>query len=146
MTTAAQSGGHPGVGDRPLFLSLDFLYVPSRHPDREIAYYTDVLGGILQFRVKAMGTEVAAVKLSEEGPLVLLAEHLQGETPVLIYRVRRLQEAVRALERRGWTRGTMLEIPHGPCCTFRAEGGQRMAIYELTRPEAPTHFLGRFDK
>lgn len=134
------------VADHPLFLSLDFLYVPSRHPDREIAYYTGVLGGILQFRVKAMGTEVAGVKLSEQGPLVLLAEHLQGETPILIYRVGNFQEALRSLERRGWKRGVVLEIPHGPCCTFSAEGGQRLAIYELARPEATTHFLGRFDE
>ena len=61
-----------------MFLSLDFLYVPSRHPDREIAYYTETLGGTLLFRVKSMRTEVSAVKLSEEGPLVLLAEHLEG--------------------------------------------------------------------
>jgi hypothetical protein len=134
------------VADRVPFLSLDFLYVPSRHPDREIAYYTDMLGGILQFRVKAMGTEVSAVKLSEQGPLVLLAEHLKGETPILIYRVDKFHEAIQALEQRGWKQGTMLEIPHGPCCTFVAEGGQRLAIYELTRPEAATHFLGRFDK
>lgn len=56
-------GDPPGV----MFQSLDFLYVPSRHPDREIAYYTEVLGGTLLFRVKGMGTEVSAVRLSEEG-------------------------------------------------------------------------------
>ncbi len=76
--------------DRPVFLSLDFLYVPSAHPDRQITYYTEVQCGILQFHVKAMGTEVAAVKLSEQGPIVLLAEHLLRETPILIYRVSRL--------------------------------------------------------
>jgi hypothetical protein len=37
------------------------------------------------------------------------------------------------------------EIPHGPCAAFRAEGGQRLAVYELTRPEATTHFDGRID-
>jgi len=50
-----------------MFLSLDFLYVPSRHPDREIAYYTETLGGTLLFRVKAMGTEVSAIKTSSSG-------------------------------------------------------------------------------
>jgi len=129
-----------------MFLSLDFLYVPSRHPDREIAYYTETLGGTLLFRVMSMGTEVSAVKLSEEGPLVLLAEHLKGGGPILVYRVAKFREAIRRLEHRGWKRGEMLEIPHGPCCVFTAEGGQRLAIYELIRPEANTHFLGRFDK
>lgn len=128
-----------------MFLSLDFLYVPSKPPGPVIAYYTEVLGGTLQFRVKAMGTEVAAVKLSEEGPLVLLAEHLEGSLPILIYRVGNLSEAMRELERRRWKRGEVFEIPHGPCCTFTAEGGQRIAIYELARPDANTYFQGRFD-
>lgn len=92
-----------------------------------------------------METEVSAVQLSAEGPLVLLAEHLEGETPILIYRVEKLREAMRELQKRGWKRGTTLEIPHGPCCVFTAEGGQRLAIYELARPEVGAHFMGRFD-
>lgn len=128
-----------------MFLSLDFLCVPSKPPGPVVAYYTEVLGGTLQFRVKAMGTEVAAVKLSEEGPLVLLAEHLEGTMPILIYRVESLSEAMRVLEKRRWKRGEVFEIPHGPCCTFTAEGGQRLAIYELARPDANTYFLGQFD-
>lgn len=128
-----------------MFQSLDFLYVPSKPPGPVVAYYTDVLGGTLQFRVKAMGTEVAAVKLSKEGPLVLLAEHLAGSQPILIYRVENLEQAMQELERRKWKRGEVFEIPHGPCCTFTAEGGQRLAIYELARPDANTYFLGRFD-
>ena len=67
-----------------MFLSLDFLYVPSRPPGPVVAYYTDVLGGTLMFHIKEMGTEVAAVKLSDVGPLVLLAEHLEGNLPILI--------------------------------------------------------------
>jgi len=128
-----------------VFLSLDFLYVPSKPPAAVVGYYTKVLGGTMLFRVKAMGTEVAAVKLSEEGPLVLLAEHLDGTQPILIYRVADLQRSMRELTSRGWKRGEVFEIPHGPCCTFTAGGGQRLAIYELTRPDATDHFMGRFD-
>ena len=128
-----------------MFLSLDFLYVPSRPPGPVVAYYTDVLGGTLMFHIKEMGTEVAAVKLSDVGPLVLLAEHLGGNLPILIYRVENLQRAMGEMERRKWKRGEVFEIPQGPCCTFTAEGGQRLAIYELTRPEVAAHFMGRFD-
>ena len=128
-----------------MFLSLDFLYVPSRPPGPVVAYYTEVLGGTLMFRIKDMGTEVAAVKLSDVGPLVLLAEHLEGNLPILIYRVENLQRAMGEMERRKWKRGEVFEIPQGPCCTFTAEGGQRLAIYELTRPEVAAHFMGRFD-
>jgi hypothetical protein len=38
-----------------------------------------------------------------------------------------------------------LEIPHGPCASFTASGGQRLAVYELTRPEVARHFDGRID-
>jgi hypothetical protein len=49
------------------------------------------------------------------------------------------------LESRGWERGTTLEIPQGPVCSFRAPGGQRMAVYELTRPPVAESFDGRRD-
>jgi hypothetical protein len=39
-----------------------------------------------------------------------------------------------------------IEIPPGPCATFRAPGGQRYAVYELTRPAMAHHFDGRFDE
>jgi hypothetical protein len=38
-----------------------------------------------------------------------------------------------------------LEIPHGPCAKFTTEGGQRYAVYQLTRPRAVHHFDGRID-
>lgn len=133
------------AGKQPPFLSLDFLYTPCRDPEKEIAYYTETLGGVLLFRVKAMGTEVSCVRLSAEGPLLLLAEHLEGELPVLVYRVASLAKTKRALKRRGWQADEEFEIPHGPICVFTAEGGQKLAVYELTRPEANEHFMGRFD-
>ena len=37
------------------------------------------------------------------------------------------------------------EIPHGPICSFRTPGGQRIAVYELTRPAAAKTFEGRRD-
>jgi hypothetical protein len=128
-----------------MFLSLDFLYVPSKPPDPVVAYYTEVLGGTLLFRIKEMGTQVAGIQLSKTGPLVLLAEHLEGSLPILIYRVENLDRTMREMERRGWKRGERFQIPQGPCCTFTAEGSQRLAIYELTRPDVIEHFMDRFD-
>jgi hypothetical protein len=38
-----------------------------------------------------------------------------------------------------------VELPLGPCATFRSPGGQRLGFYELTRPEAAERFAGRAD-
>jgi hypothetical protein len=74
-----------------------------------------------------------------------LADHLEGEQPILVYRVAALDDAMRELEGRGWTREPSFGIPHGPCCSFSTPGGHRLAIYELTRPEVPARFAGRRD-
>jgi hypothetical protein len=49
------------------------------------------------------------------------------------------------MEARGWQREGTFEIPHGPVCSFTTPGGHRLAVYELTRPEAEEHFAGRRD-
>lgn len=97
------------------------------------------------FAIDSMGTKVAAVQLSEGPPLVLLTDHLEGERPILVYRVPDLPAATSELESRGWERGPTLEIPHGPICSFQTPGGHRIAMYQLTRPEAASHFDGRRD-
>src|SRR5437764_6810980 len=133
------------MAEQPAYESLDFIYQPSRDVKRDLAFFVDVLGGRLRFAVEGMGTRVAAVELTTGPPLLLLADHLTGETPVLVYRVGELRQATEQLEARGWQRGETLEIPHGPLSSFRAPGGQRLAIYQLTRPDAAAHFQGRRD-
>src|SRR4051794_3785966 len=128
-----------------MFGSLDFLYVPSRDVVADAAYFTDVLGGELIFRVKGMGTMVARVRMGE-GPDVLLAGHLHGERPVLVYRVDDLDAALAELEARGWDPVGTFEIPHGPCCAFETPTGHRFALYQLIRPGVDAHFAGRIDE
>jgi hypothetical protein len=127
------------------FRGLDFVYMPSGDVAADMAYFTDVLGGRLVFAVEGMGTRVAMVELTEGPPRVLLAGHLEGDQPVLVYRVVDLAGAMRELEGRGWQREPTFEIPHGPVCPFRTPGGHRLAIYQLLRPEAGEHFEGRRD-
>ena len=128
-----------------MFEELDFVYMPSRDAAGDVAYFTDVLGAQLVFAVDGMGTRVAMVELTEGSPRILLAEHLEGDRPVLVYRVENLTAALDALEARGWRRGGTFEIPQGPICSFTAPGGQRLALYQLTRPEVIAHFAGRRD-
>jgi hypothetical protein len=128
-----------------LFEQLDFIYMPSRDAAADVHYFTDVLGATLIFAVEGMGTRVAMVEMTEGLPRLLLAEHLEGDRPVMVFRVADLEEAARTLEGRGWKRGHSLEIPHGPVCSFDTPGGHRLAIYELARPEVGEHFAGRRD-
>jgi hypothetical protein len=128
-----------------LFEQLDFLYVPSRDVAGDLAFFSDVLGGRVVFAIDSMGTRVAAVRLAEDPPLVLLTDHLEGDRPILVYRVGDLRAALTELEGRGWRREHTFEIPHGPICSFEGPGGHRVALYQLTRPEVAAHFEGRRD-
>ncbi len=127
------------------FQRLDFLYVPSRDVAGDLAFFSDVLGGRVVFAIDSMGTRVAAVRLTEDPPLVLLTDHLEGDRPILVYRVPDLETALAQLEGRGWRREHTFEIPHGPICSFQGPGGHRVAMYQLTRPEVAAHFEGRRD-
>jgi hypothetical protein len=127
------------------FGSLDFLYMPSRDPAREAEHFTQVLGGELVFAIEAFGTRVAMVRLGEGPPDLLLADHLEGERPILVYRVDDLERAAEQLTAGGCDPGPRFGIPHGPCCAFDTPGGHRIAIYEPTRPNATEHFAGRRD-
>lgn len=128
-----------------MFLSLDYLYVPTADVDATAREYVDALGARLIWKVRGMGTVVACVRVDDDGPAILLSGHLEGDNPVLVYRVANYRDAVARLRAGGISPISELEIPHGPCASFWAPGGQRWAVYELTRPEAATHFDGRID-
>jgi hypothetical protein len=128
-----------------MFGQLDYVYMPSRDVAADVAYFTEVLGGRCVFAIDSMGTRVAMIELTEGPPRLLLAGHLEGETPILVYRVADLAAASEELRGRGWREGHGLEIPQGPVRSFVAPGAQRLAIYELTRPGVEASFEGRRD-
>ncbi len=127
------------------FERLDYIYMPSRDVASDMAWFRDVLGARVVFAIDAMGTRVAMIELTTEPPRLLLADHVEGDVPILVYRVASLASTTADLESRGWTRGHTLEIPQGPVCSFRAPGGQRLAVYELVRPGVEASFEGRRD-
>jgi len=116
-----------------MFLSLDFLYVPAPDVKESVRYYTDILKGKLVFDISAMGTRVAAVRIADHGPLVLLAGHLEKGRLIHIYRVSNLKESSAAMKRSGWKAEHTIELPPGPCTTFRDPAGNVLAIYEAVR-------------
>ena len=129
----------------PPFEALDFVYMPSADPAADVRHFTEVLGGAPVFAIEAFGTRVAMVRLTADGPAVLLAGHLEDDRPVLVFRVADLDAAVEAVESRGFAPGARFGIPHGPGCMLDAPGGQRIAVYERTRPEADERLAGRRD-
>jgi hypothetical protein len=128
-----------------VFLSLDFLYVPTADVEATANRYVEAFGATLRWRIRSFGTVVACLGVSETGPAILLSGHLAGEAPILIYRVADYGASVEVLRRAGVEELHEIEIPPGPCATFRAPGGQPLAVYELTRPHVEEHFAGRVD-
>ena len=127
-----------------MFGSLDYIYVPTADVDAEAQRYAGTLGAELAWKVRGMGTTVACLRVAETGPAILLSGHLQGAGAILVYRVQDYAATVGQLRQRNVTVHE-LEIPHGPCATFTMEGGQRYAVYQLTRPGAVQLFDGRID-
>jgi predicted enzyme related to lactoylglutathione lyase len=124
---------------------LDIIYAPSRDIEADVAFYRRVFGARLIFAIEAMGTRVAEIAIGPHGPRMVLADHLAGEAPVLLHRVSDLDETLAELEARGLRVEARVELPLGPCATCRSPGGQRLGLYELTRPEVGEHFAGRAD-
>ena len=127
------------------FEGLDFLYTPSRDVVADKADFVDVLGGRLVFAIDDGGIKAALIELTDGPPGILLTSHVEGDRPIMVYRVADHGQAVAELRRRGWTPSRSLEIPQGPCTSFRTPGGHRIAVYQLVRPDVLDHFAGRRD-
>ena len=125
--------------------SLDFLYTPSADVASDMADLVNALGARVVFAIDDGGIRVAMLELTESPPHILLTDHVDGERPILVYQVTDHRAAVTELRARGWTVARALEIPQGPCTSFRTAGGHRIAVYQLIRPQVLDHFAGRRD-
>ena len=128
-----------------MFERLDFIYLPSRDVAADVAHFTSGLGGEVVFTIEAFGTRVAMVRLAPDPPPLLFAGHLEGEEPVLVYRVEDLDQALAKLRHRHIDVGVEFEIPHGRGAEITNPGPQRVAVYERTRPDADERLAGRRD-
>ena len=100
------------MDDAPLG-QLDFIYMPSRDVERDLAFYTGVMDAEVVFAIEAFGPRVAQVGLTRGGPRLLLAEHLEGDAPVLRLRMGDLDTTMAGLERRGLRAESRFGIPPG---------------------------------
>ncbi len=71
------------------FEQLDYLYIPSTDVAADARYFTEVLGGRLEFAIADGGTRVAMVKMTEDPPALLFTNHLEGDRTIFIFRPRR---------------------------------------------------------
>jgi len=130
---------------RRMFLSLDFIYMPSPDAAADARHFQEVLGAEHVFSIEAFGTRVAMMTLGQGSPALLFAEHLEGERPVLVYRVEDLDAAAAELREQGAEVGDEFGIPHGPIRDVKTPGGNLVAMYELTRPGRAEEIKGRRD-
>jgi len=126
-----------------MFGSLDFVYLPSRDVAADVTHWTRA-GGEVVFTVERFGTRVAMITIGE-GPGFLLAQHLEGDAPVLVYRVHDLAAAVGDLKERGLEVSELFEFPYGEAVEVRSPGPQRVAIYERSRADRGDSLRGRRD-
>ena len=128
-----------------MFDRLDFIYLPSRDVAADVEHFTRGLGAEVVFAIAAFGTRVAMLRLAPDPPTILLAGHLSGDQPVLVYRVEDLDGTTALLRNRQVELGVEFEIPHGRGTEVTNPGPQRIAVYERTRPEADERLAGRRD-
>jgi hypothetical protein len=129
-----------------MFKSLDFMYVPAPDIEASVKYYTQVLGGELLWKIHAYGVWVACIELSEQkNPYILLADHIERKDMMMIYQVDNLETATADLRAKGWIEEKTIEIPPGPCSTFRDPAGNALVIYENKRPSVMKEFRGKID-
>ena len=129
----------------PLLGPLDYVYAPSADVAADARWFSEVLGAQVLFAIEDSATRVAMIQPGTDGPALLLTDHLPDDRPVFIHRVADLAATSADLEARGWTPERTIELPPGPCTTFRAPGGHRLAIYELSRPGVIDSMAGRRD-
>lgn len=128
-----------------MFDRLEFVYLPSRDVAGDVKHFTDGLGAELVFAIEAFETRVAMLRVAPDPPAMLLAGHLAGDQPVLVYRVADIGEAITERKGRGVEVAARFEIPHGPVVELVNPGPHRIALYQLTRPDTAKRLDGRRD-
>ena len=128
-----------------ILADLDFLYTPSRDVAADMDDLVNAFGARVIFAIEDGGIRVAMLEFTEHPPRILLTDHVDGDRPIMVYRVADHAAAAAELKDRGWSPERSLEIPQGPVSSYRSPGGHRIAVYQEVRPGVLSHFEGRRD-
>ena len=120
------------------FGQLRYLYVGSSNVDKDLEYYTGILGAQKIWDISSSGTRVAALRLGR-GPSILLADHRPAGSCILIFQIQDLAATSKQVREKGWKpEGESFEIPEGPCYRFNDPSGNPLALLEVVRPNVFT--------
>ena len=117
------------------FGKIEYLYVGTSDFERDLAYYTNVLGAKVIWNRHAFGAKVASLRLCK-GPQYLLADHRPAPSCLPLFEVPDLKATSKQLRSRGWKwEGRSFEISPGPCILFKDPSGNELALFENVRPK-----------
>ncbi len=116
---------------------LAYLYVGTDDVDRDRAFYLQAFGAAPVWRFQAFATDVAAVRMAPDAPLLLLAEHRTTPSCLPIWTVPDLDAAIARLGASGFeTHGETAGTPDGPVHVLRAPSGNEIGLLQQDRPGA----------
>src|SRR5437899_12165045 len=105
------------------FGRLRYLYMGTSNVQKDVDYYTKVLGAKKIGDISSFGTRVAAMRLGE-GPVFLLADHPPARSCIPIFQIDKLTAVSEDLRQRGWTHvGQRFEVHEGRCDRHNAPRG-----------------------
>lgn len=119
-----------------------YLYLGVDDIARARAFYENALGAEFLWHFRRFGTEVAAVRVTDGGPVVLLAEHRPVPSCLPIWTVTDLDAAVARLAAAGFAdRGETAGTPDGPVHVVRDPDGNELG---LLRQDVPNALIVRY--
>ncbi len=115
---------------------LVYLYVGTDDVDTSLTFWTETLGAAFVWRFRAFATDVAAVRVGAEAPLVLLAEHRPAPSCLPIWSVSDLDAVIGTLTRAGYDHGETVGTPDGPVHVLTDPSGNELGLLRADRPGA----------
>lgn len=114
-----------------------YLYVGVDDVPAAIEFYERALGAEFLWRFRRFGTEVAAVRVSDDGPQVLLAGHRPAPSCLPIWTVGDLDALVSRLAAAGFADGGVTAgTPDGRVHVLRDPAGNELGFLQQDRPHA----------
>ena len=137
---------HDERGDcRAALESLDFLYMPSRDVVVDLSFYSEMSRRRDRVRDRGLRRPVAQVRLCGEEPRLLLADHLDDDGAVLVYRWAISMPRSPSSSCAGSTMEARFGIPHGPSAAVRTPGRPAARAVRAHPAAVDDRFAGRLD-